>query len=135
MAVSRDSRVEGKELEKNAKYKDLQIEAKWLWQEKTEIASIVLGSLGAIPKYLEQQLNTIIIDKIIIRQLQNYLEQFTFCDDTFNIIKQQHLPVFGEGLDRWVKKCQILSKHMVDSEWTIIINSKEKGSNINVIIN
>ncbi|XP_053149009.1 uncharacterized protein LOC128343627 isoform X2 [Hemicordylus capensis] len=70
IAIPGDSRIEEKEIEKITKYKDLQIEIERLWQKKTKIIPVVIGALGAVPKDLEEHLNTIGATEISISQLQ-----------------------------------------------------------------
>ena len=63
VAVPWDSRVATKEQEKINKYQDLKIELKRIWhKEKVEVIPIVIGALGAIPKNLKRNLESIGVD-------------------------------------------------------------------------
>ena len=66
-AVPRDSRIEGKEKDKIEKYQDLGRELQRIWNVKVKIISLVLSSLGAIPKQFGNRLKQI---GIIIFTLQ-----------------------------------------------------------------
>ena len=54
--MSGDSRVELKKNEKVQKYQDLARELRKLWQVKVQVAPVVVGALGTIPKALEKHL-------------------------------------------------------------------------------
>ena len=55
-AVSGDSRIEEKEREKIEKYQDLRRELQKIWNVRLKIISLVVGSLGAIPKQFGNRL-------------------------------------------------------------------------------
>ena len=58
MAVPSERNVATKEIEKIAKYKDLEIEISKMWSMKTKVIPVVIGALGLIRKginrYIEQ---------------------------------------------------------------------------------
>ena len=70
VAISGDSRIRQKEVEKNTKYQDLKIEVERLWERKATVVSVVIGALGAIPREQTKHLNTLGLDKITPSQLQ-----------------------------------------------------------------
>ena len=70
MTIPGDGRIEEKELEKISKYQDLKIEIKRLWEKLATVVSVVIGSLGAIPRDLRKHLSTIGLESISPNQLQ-----------------------------------------------------------------
>ena len=58
-AVPGDSRIEEKEKDKIEKYQDLGRELQKIWNVKVKIVSLVVGSLGAIPKQFGNRLKQI----------------------------------------------------------------------------
>ena len=58
-AVPGDSRIGEKEKDKIAKYQDLGRELQKIWNVKVKIISLVVGSLGAIPKQFGNRLKQI----------------------------------------------------------------------------
>lgn len=70
VAIPGDARIEDKTLEKITKYQDLRIEVQRLMERKAKVVPIIIGALGAIPKDLEEHLNTLELDRITISQLQ-----------------------------------------------------------------
>lgn len=50
VSVPKDCRIDVKEREKIEKYQDLRIELERLWEMKTIVVPIVIGSLGTISK-------------------------------------------------------------------------------------
>ena len=58
-AVPGDSRIAEKEKDKIEKYQDLGRELQKIWNVKVEIISLVVGSLGAIPKQFGNRLKQI----------------------------------------------------------------------------
>ena len=70
VAISGDSRIQQKEVEKITKYQDLKIEIERLWERKAMVVPVVIGALGAIPRDLTKHLNTLGLDKITPSQLQ-----------------------------------------------------------------
>ena len=58
-AVPGDSRIEEKEKDKVEKYQDLGRELQKIWNVKVKIISLVVGSLGAIPKQFGNKLKQI----------------------------------------------------------------------------
>ena len=57
--VPGDSRIEEKEKDKIEKYQDLGRELQKIWNVKLKIISLVIGSLGAIPKQFGNRLKQI----------------------------------------------------------------------------
>ena len=54
IAVSADTRIAGKELEKAEKYQDLKCEIKRLWELRcAKVVPVVIGALGSVTKDLE----------------------------------------------------------------------------------
>ena len=64
VATPGDGRTEEKELEKISKYQDLKIEIERLWEKQVTIVPVVIGSLGAIPRYLRKHLRIIGLESI-----------------------------------------------------------------------
>ena len=60
-AVSGDSRIEEKEKDKTEKYQDLGREIQKIWNAKVKIITLVVGSLGAMPKQFGNRLKQICI--------------------------------------------------------------------------
>ena len=61
-AITYDSRIEEKEVEKVVKYQDLARELKKLWKMKTMVIPIVIGTFGTVPKDLKRRLENIGIE-------------------------------------------------------------------------
>ena len=61
-AITYDSRIEEKEVEKVVKYKDLARELRKLWKMKTMVIPIVIGTFGTVPKDLKRRLENIGIE-------------------------------------------------------------------------
>ena len=57
-----DSRAKKKEQEKLDKYQDLRIELRRLWDKPVEIAPIIIGVLGTMPKSLKKNLQGLVAD-------------------------------------------------------------------------
>ena len=57
--VPGDSRIEGTEKDKTEKYQDLARELQKIWNVKMKIISLVIGSLGAVPKQFGNRLKQI----------------------------------------------------------------------------
>lgn len=78
VAIPGDNQIEEKQLEKLAKYKDLEIEILTFGERKTTIP-FVLSAVGAIPKSLKKYLANTGIDKITmamsctIRNIKHYM--------------------------------------------------------------
>lgn len=86
------------EEKKKNKIQRFTIEIGRLWQKKTKVIPVVIGTLSAIPKHTEEHLNSIGAAEIIIKQLQkqSYLEQLIFCDGFYMI--KPGIPGPWEGL-------------------------------------
>ena len=71
VAISGDSRINQKEVEKITKYQDLKVEVKRLWEKKATVVPVVIGVLEAIPmgRDLVKHLKTLGLDKISPSQL------------------------------------------------------------------
>ena len=50
MTVPSDGNVALKEIEKNSKYKDLELEIQRMWHMKTIVILVVVGALGKVKK-------------------------------------------------------------------------------------
>ena len=59
VAVPGDGRIEEKEKDKTEKYQDLGRELQKIWNVKAKIITLVVGSLGAIPKQFGNRLKQI----------------------------------------------------------------------------
>ena len=58
VAISGDSRIDQKEVEKITKYQDLKIEVERLWEKKATVVTVVIGSLEAILRDFVKHLKT-----------------------------------------------------------------------------
>ena len=70
ISVPADHRIQEKENEKVNKYQDLRIEIERLWEMKTTTVPVVIGSLGAIPAQLKEQLKRLGIKCCNIANIQ-----------------------------------------------------------------
>ena len=59
MAVPSERNVATKEVEKIAKYKDLEIEISKMWNMKTNVIPVVIGALGLIRKRINRHVEQI----------------------------------------------------------------------------
>lgn len=109
---------------KVAKCKDLQIEIERLWWKKTKVISMVTGTLSAIPKHLEEHLNSIGPQKLpsINCKKQRYWEQLTFCDGIYRI-KTRHPRSLGRT------QCQDKTNQSITL--TCCVKKKIKNNNNN----
>ena len=70
MVIPGDGRIEEKELLKISKYQNLKIEIERLWEKTRHCSTVVIGSVGAIPRDLRKHLRTIGLESISPSQLQ-----------------------------------------------------------------
>ena len=70
VAISGDSRINQKEVEKITMYQDLKVKVERLWEKKATVVPMVIGALRAIPRDLLKHLKTLGLDKISPSQLQ-----------------------------------------------------------------
>ena len=69
MTVPCDKNVSSKEIEKESKYKNLEIEIQRMWKMKTEVIPIVIGALGTIKKGMENNIRNV-SENLNIKSLQ-----------------------------------------------------------------
>ena len=70
IAVPKDCRIDDKEAEKIDKYQKLRIELERLWEMKTMVIPIVIGSLGTIPKQLKHHIERLELNNISLIEIQ-----------------------------------------------------------------
>ena len=61
-AISYDSRIEEKEVEKVVKYQDLTTELRKLWKMKTMVIPILIGAFRTVPRDIKRRLENIGIE-------------------------------------------------------------------------
>ena len=64
VAISGDSRIDQKEVEKITTLQELKVEVERLWEKKATVVPVVIGTPGAIPRDFVKQLKTLELDKI-----------------------------------------------------------------------
>ena len=70
IAVPKDCRIDDKEAEKIDKYQKLRIELERLWEMKTMVIPIVIGSLGTISKQLKHHIERLELNNISLIEIQ-----------------------------------------------------------------